>query len=89
MPGAPWPSWARYTATAALAFGAGIGTVVMFVTRISEKADAAAAGVADHEPRLRRLESDGATDRESIRTLKESIAELRADTKEILRRLPK
>lgn len=89
MPGAPWPAWARYTATAALAFGAGIGTVVMFVTRISEKAEAAMSGVIDHEPRIRRLESDGATDRESIRTLKEAINELRGDTKEILRRLPK
>lgn len=86
---APWPNWARYTAIAALAFGSGVAAVVTYANKVAERADAAMAGVIDHEPRIRRLESDGATDRESIKTLKESIAELRSDTKEILRRLPK
>jgi len=77
-----WPGWVRYTATAAFSFGAAVVTVTLVAADIRNTADHAKAGVADHESRIRALESTSA----DLRAMKEAMAEMRADIKTLLAR---
>lgn len=78
----PWPSWARYTATAALGASTTLVGITLAFGDVKRDAADAKKGVEQHEPRIQSVER--ITDRWD-----RDLPEMRADVKELLRRIPK
>ena len=81
----PWPTWFKHTASAFAGAGVMLITGTLWLSSVKEDARKGAA----LEPRVTTLESHEAEDRADSRNVKALLDEVRQDTKEILRRLPR
>lgn len=70
----PWPAWARYTATAAIAFGGGV--VALTVAWADVKRDAKTG--AELQPRVNALELRAARDDERWSAIKATLERIEA-----------
>ena len=82
------PDWAKAIGTFAGGIAAGAFGAGMFMGDLRTTATGASEGVKAHELRISTLEREAAAREEAFRSLKEQMAEVRADVKELLRRTP-
>ncbi len=75
------PPWVRSIVSGTLAGGVILAGVVIAFGDVRHDASDAKAGFADHDPRLRRLES-------IVDRMDRDVSEMRTDVKELLRRTP-
>lgn len=80
------PDWAKAVGTFGLGIASGAFGAGMFMSDIKSTATVASDGVKAHELRISSLEREAAAREEAFRALKEQVAEVRADVKELLRR---
>lgn len=80
------PDWAKAVGTFGLGIASGAFGAGMFMSDIKSTATVASDGVKAHELRISSLEREASAREEAFRALKEQVAEVRADVKELLRR---
>lgn len=95
MPSLNIPGWAMTTATAAIAFGAGLWTSARFVAEVEQTANTAHRGVVTLEPRVTAIEIQAAANGEKFAALMRQLdalsvrqSEAAADIKTLLARVP-
>ena len=81
------PAWVKVWATFGIGVASGAFVAATYLSDVRNLATHADAVAVGHEPRIQRLELDAAAAHEATRTMKEQMAEVRADVKELLRRV--
>ena len=81
------PDWAKAVGTFGLGIASGAFGAGMFMSDLRSTATVASDGVKAHELRISSLEREAAAREEAFRSMKEQMTEMRADVKELLRRV--
>lgn len=81
------PNWVKGWGTFGLGVASGAFLAATYLSEVRTEAFRAGKMGDAHEPRIQRLELEAATSAEAARSLKEQMTEMRADVKELLRRV--
>ena len=81
------PNWVKGWGTFGLGIASGVFVAATYLADVRNVANVADARSKEHEPRIQRLELEAATSQEAARSIKEQMTEMRADVKELLRRV--